>query len=246
MEKIYEAAYAGHIIRFSFQHKETKRCFYTYLRPSESDDYDVRATESEIRRVQRLLPQNAKESYAEYRCLIGLTARELLKYDCCIFHSVSFLLHGQAFLLTGPSGVGKSTQYFNWQTVYPDEITMISGDMPVLERRLDDSVWVHSTSWNGKENIGNKLSGPAAGIVILEQGKENRIERLTARDAVLPVLEQFAVLPENEAQINALARIADQILRSIPVWKMVNKGDKDSTALLRATLSKIIRTETLT
>ena len=246
MEKIYEATYAGHIIRFSFQHKETKRCFRTYLRPSESDDYDVRATESEIRRVQRLLPQNAKESYAEYRCLIGLTARELLKYDCCIFHSVSFLLQGQAFLLAGPSGVGKSTQYFNWQTVHPDEITMISGDMPVLECRPDGSVWVHPTSWNGKENIGNKVSGPAAGIIILEQGKENRIERLAVRDAVLPVLEQFAVLPDNETQIRALGRIADQVLRYLPVWKMVNTGDTDSTALLRAALSKIIRMETMT
>jgi hypothetical protein len=246
MAKIYEAIYAGHIIRFSFHHNETKRCFRTYLRPSESDDYDVRATESEIKRVQRLLPQDAKESYAEYRCLIGLTARELLKYDCCIFHSVSFLFQGQVFLLTGPSGVGKSTQYLNWQSEYPDEIMMISGDMPVLERRLDGSIWVHPTSWNGKENIGNKVSGPAAGIIILEQGKENRIERLIVRDAVLPVLEQFAVLPENEVQIRALGRIADQILRCIPVWKMVNTGDTDSTALLRAVLSKIIRTETLT
>ena len=241
MAKIYEVDYAGHTVRFLFRNNETKRYFRTYIRPSCSESYDVSAKESEIEKF-RLYDEN-RPSYAEYRCLIGLTSMEILKYKCCIFHSASFLFRGKVFLLTGPSGVGKSTQYFNWQTLQPGEITMISGDMPVLEKKADGTVWVHPTSWNGKENIGNKICGKAAGIVLLEQGAENRIERLSAYDAVLPILRQFLVRPETEEQIRSLAEIADQVLRALPVWRMVNTGDLNSTILLRRTLSKSISGE---
>lgn len=235
MPKIYEADYAGHTVRFSFRHSATYRYFRTYIRPSNSESYDVRAEEAEIERLRA--DGGSRASYAEYRCLIGLTAREILKYRCCIFHSASFLYKEKAFLITGPSGIGKSTQYFNWQALYPGEITMISGDMPVLEKKNDGTVWVHPTSWNGKENVGNKIIGQAGGIVLLEQGAENRIDRLSAYDAVLPVLKQFLVRPETEAQIRSLAEITDQVLRGVPVWKMTNTGDLESTMLLRQTLS---------
>lgn len=243
MTKIYEADYAGHTIRFSFIYNETKRYFHTFLRPSGSDNYDIRAEEQEVERVRRLMPEDVKPAYAEYRSLISRTAEELLKYGCCIFHSVSFIFKGRVFLLTGPSGVGKSTQYFNWQALCPGEITMISGDMPVLESRRDGSIWIFPTSWNGKENIGNRISGRAAGIILLEQGDENRINRLTVSEAVLPILQQFLVRPETETQIYALEGIADNVLRSLPVWKMVNTGDSSSTLLLRGTLFRFLDME---
>ena len=237
MADIYEVDYAGHMVRFSFRNKGTKRYFRSYIRRSNSESYDVMAEESEIEKFR--IFEDGRAAYAEYRCLIGLTAKEILKYECCIFHSVSFIFRGKAFLITGPSGVGKSTQYFNWQTFRPGEITMISGDMPVLEKKLDGTIWVHPTSWNGKENLGNKIVGQAAGIVLLEQGAENRIYRVSAVDAVLPILEQFLVRPETEGQIQNLAEIVDQILRVVPVWKMVNTGDLKSTVLLRETLSEL-------
>ena len=171
--------------------------------------------------------------------MIGLTAKELLKYDCSIFHCVSLSWKGKAFLLTAPSGTGKTTQYLNWQRLFPSEITMICGDMPVLERREDGSVWAHPSSWNGKEKIGSRLCAPVAGIVLLEQGKENHILPLSSRDAVMPFFEQFVVRPDTEEQIRALARLMDQMLRNIPCFKFVNLGDDASTTLLRETLAPL-------
>ncbi len=237
MLKTYEVSYAGHTIRYSFVNPETKRCFRRFLQRSDSECFDVRATQGEIEQVRPLLPPDAKDAYVEYRALIGLTAKALLPYDCCIFHSASFVWQGRAFLLAAPSGTGKTTQYLNWQRLFPGEITMISGDMPVLERREDGSVWAHPTSWNGKENIGNRICAPVGGIVLLEQGKENRIRPLSAREAVMPFFEQFIVRPETEAEILALARLMDQMLQKAPCFRFVNQGDEASTALLRGTLA---------
>lgn len=237
--KVYEAKFAGHSIRFAFQHPEARWNFRSFIKSSQSEEYDVIASLERIELERAIMPDDALDGFVEYRSLIGLTSRELLKYDCCIFHSVSFVWRGNAFLLTAPSGTGKTTQFYNWQRLFPGEITMISGDMPVLERCDDGSIWAHPTTWNGKENIGSRICAPVAGIILLEQGKENRILPLSARDAVMRFFGQFIVRPETEEQIRALARLMDQMLRNLPCFKFVNLGDDASTTLLRETLAPL-------
>ena len=239
-KKVYEATYAGHPIRFAFQYPDTRWYFRSFVRASQSDKFDILASTERIERERTLLPEDALDGYAEYHSLIGLTARALLEYDCCIFHSASFIWRDKAFLLTAPSGTGKTSQYLNWQRLFPGEITMISGDMPVLERREDGSVWAHPTTWNGKENIGNRICAPVRGVVLLAQGQENSISPLEPRDEIQLLIRQFIVRPDTEKQIRALARLMDQMLRNIPCFKLVNRGDDASTALLRETLAPLV------
>ena len=238
-KKVFQTEYAGHVLRYSLLYPATQYTFYPHLEDTEGKEYDVAATPELIEQARTVLPEGSRNAYLEFRVLIELTAKELLKYDCCIFHSASFVWHGRTFLLTAPSGTGKTTQYLNWQRLFPGEITMISGDMPVIERREDGTVWAHPTTWNGKEKIGSRLCAPVAGIVLLEQGKENRIRPLSARDAVMPFFDQFIVRPETEEQICALARLMDQMLRNVPCFKLVNLGDDASTTLLRETLAPL-------
>ena len=237
--KIYQGEYAGHIIRYRLRYTGTRHFFSQKLIPVASDNYDIVAQDEVLDEMRMLLPEGQHDTYVEYRALLPLTALALLKYDCCIFHAVSFLWDGKAYLLTAPPGTGKTTQYLNWQRLYPGEIKMISGDMPVLEGREDGTVWAHPSAWNGKENFRNRISAPVAGIVLLSQGKENRIGALTAHDAVFPFLNQFMVRPETEEEICALARILDRMLRNIPCLSFANTGDDESTAMLREALEKL-------
>ena len=115
-------------------------------------------------------------------------------------------------------------------------VTVISGDMPALEPREDGAVWVHPSSWNGKENLSSRISAPLGGIVLLEQGKENCIAPLSPREGVLPLLQQFMALPETEGELLAMAALLERMLRTAPAWKLVNLGDDASTELLRNTL----------
>ena len=156
MEKVYEAEYAGHPVRFAFLEPQTRQHFKFWLKPVEGEYYDIKATPELVKHVLAHMPEENPEYYAEYKALIGPTSAFLLRFRCCIFHAVAFLWQGKAWLLTAPSGTGKSTQFMNWRRLHPAEITMICGDMPVLELREDDSVWVHSSNWNGKEGIGSK------------------------------------------------------------------------------------------
>lgn len=238
MDKVYQAMYAGHPVRFAFLDPRTRQLFKFWLKPVDGASYDVMATPELLERVRPYMPENSQEYYVEYKALIGPTSEFLLQYRCCIFHAVAFLWNGRAWLLTAPSGTGKSTQFLNWRRLHPGEITMISGDMPLLEQRDDGNFWVYATNWNGKEGIGSFFSAPLGGIILLEQGKENQVESLPAREAIPALLQQFGVFFETEKEILTVCEMLDGIMSRYPAWKLVNRGDDASTELLRRTLAE--------
>lgn len=235
-EKVFQLNYAGHPLRYSFLEPATRYYMRPRPWPVEGMDPDVAASRELLDQVRVSFPEGTSDEYLEYRCMIGLTAKALLRYGCCVFHAAAFNWRGRAWLLTAPPETGKTTQYLNWQRLFPGEIAMISGDMPVLEGREDGSVWVHPSSWNGKEDLFGGEAAPLGGLVFLEQGPEDRIEPLSLREAVVPLLMQFMVVMDTEEEIRALAALLDRVLRAAPSWKMVNRGGDASTRLLRETL----------
>jgi len=226
--------YSGVQIRYSFLYLLTVLHFSDFLvNKTAESPYDIKAMQSTIDRIRDNYPPDTRNEYLEYKSLIVPTAKYLLKYNRCIFHSVSFIYQGRAWLLTAVSGTGKSTQYMNWTRLFPDEIQMISGDMPILELSDDQGILVHPSPWNGKENIHNPLSAPLGGIVYLEQGHINQIKELSAHEGVIPVLRQFVKYGDDETEINTLMSIIRNMFENYPVMKMINRGDDDSTRLLR-------------
>lgn len=238
MEQVYRAEYAGHPVRYAFLNPSTRQHFKFWLRPVDGEEYDIKATPELVARTLAHMPEENPEYYAEYKSLILPTSAFLQQYCCSLFHAVAFLRYGRAWLLTAPSGTGKTTQFLNWRKLHPAEITMICGDMPVLELRDDGSVWVHASNWNGKEGVGSFQSAPLGGLVLLSQGKENRIVPLDARQAIPALFEQFVSTYETEEQIRTVCALMDAMLSRYPAWKYTNLGDDASTELLRAAIAK--------
>ena len=238
MEKVYRAEFAGHPVRYAFLHQETRKYFKFRVKAAADEDYDIKATPERVARAQQFSLEHTTEAYAEYKALLSLTSAYLSRYRCCIFHATAFLWRGRAWLLTAPSGTGKTTQFLNWRKLHPAEITMISGDMPVLELRDDGSVMVHSSCWNGKEGVGSLQSAPLGGTILLEQGKENRIGSLSVREAIPALFGQFISEYETEDQIRAVCALMDGMLSRYPAWKLVNLGDDASTELLRSVIAE--------
>ena len=239
---IYQAEYAGYPVRYRFLIPATRLRFGKWVRRVDNEDYDVFVTPERLKLAHDLLQEDYTDNYVEFRTQTELSSHPLIRRRCCFFHAVSFSWKGYAWLLTAPSGTGKTTQFLNWQRLHPGEITMICGDMPVLEQRDDGTVWVHPSPWNGKEDFGdrNHPATPLGGIVLLKQGEDNTIVPLPAREAIPPLFVQFILQPDTEDEILALSQLMDRMLHSVPVWKLTNLGDDASTELLRKTLLDVI------
>ena len=176
------------------------------------------------------------ESFTEYNLLLEQICNLFLPYDRCLFHAVALCVDERAFLITAPSGTGKSTQYRRWKALYGDRVRLVCGDKPVLEFRPGGDIIVHPSPWRGKERWPG--SGPAklAGIVYLEQGDHNHIRRMAVSEAVVPLYTQMLYQPGNETELRQAAAMLDRMLRQIPVWKLVNTGDEESARLTYETL----------
>lgn len=176
------------------------------------------------------------ESFTEFNLLLEHICNLLLPYDRCLFHGVAICVDEQAFLITAPSGTGKSTQYRWWKALYGDEVRLICGDKPILEFQSSGDIIVHPSPWRGKERWPGSSPAKLAGIVYLKQGSFNSIRPMSASEAVVPLYTQILYQPETERELRQAGSMLERILQQVPVWKLVNTGDQASARLTYDTI----------
>ena len=179
---------------------------------------------------------NEVNPHGEYSLLSLQTSEALFEHQRFIFHAVAFRWKDKSWLLTAAPGVGKSTQYKNLKELYPEEISIINGDRPVLQIMDGGGIMVHPSPWNGKENWCGAEAAPLAGIIFLKQGNENTIKTVTPQEVAVRTLSSVFHSYENEDVVKKAAKMATSLLKHTPLWLLTNKGDLESSALLLNTL----------
>lgn len=192
-----------------------------------------------VDKERAVYPQDSSAPYIEYMELCPRVSDALLSFDRVIFHGVAFLWREKAWIFTAPSGTGKTTQYIRWKTLFGGEVSIINGDKPVLSFE-NDMITVHPSPWNGKEGMGQPLSAPLGGIVMLRQSRRNSIERVSAKEVAGALFIQFLFSRNTPDDVRKVCRMEERMLRNIPVWRLENRGDADSARLCHDTLAKEI------
>ena len=227
-------ALGGVRFRLRFCDPVTILYFRQFQAPDGPTDYPetVAVDPEELARRQ---PDFGSRPFAEYNLLMDRLAALLPRYGRGLFHGVALAVGQRAWLLTAPSGTGKTTQYRLWKQLYGDGVRLICGDKPILEF-APGGVTVHPSPWMGKERLPGGAPAPLAGTVYLEQGDHNAIAPLPPERAVVPLDTQFLLRPETAEDLHPTARQLQQLLTAAPVWKLVNLGDPDSARLTHDTL----------
>ena len=242
METI-ELLAAGLPIRLTLRHSPTRRYFRRFLLEPfvasrfPSDAWLELPPVGEVALEQEQKRLGSDPAFAEYSLLIEAFGNPVLRFRRFLFHGVAIGWRGKALILTGKSGVGKTTQLRHWEALFGEEFRLISGDKALIEDR-DDGLWVHPSPWTGKE--GEHGSGCAAlgGIVLLEQGTENSMQRLSPAEAVFPLFLQFLYRPLDRESVDLVCGYEESLLGPIPIWKLVNRGDESSAKLCHDFLLK--------
>ncbi len=177
--------------------------------------------------------------FAEFSCLMELAADYLTRYDRVLFHGVAFLHNRNAYLLTAPSGTGKSTQFRNLKRLFGDCYRIICGDKPVLWQKQEGVFEVYPSPWNGKEGWGSLENGPLKAIIVLEQGDRNALRVLNPEGAALPVLEQIICSAPDLDTVRRICAFAEQLIENVQIFSFVNKGDVASSIMLDKLIEKL-------
>lgn len=207
------------------------------------DDLKIQVTPTYMSNNHWLVDEDDySDSWLEFQCMMLATGNALISHDRVLFHGAALWWKDLVWILTGPSGTGKTTQLRHWRKLLKKDTYVMNGDKPLLRYQNDAFIFVYSSPWRGKENYGLRgKKAPLGGIIILEQGSCNKISRLKPEEAVLPLFNEFVALPEEKDTIIQLAGLLEKILDVTPVWKLVNLGDESSAMLTLKTIDDYLK-----
>jgi len=182
-----------------------------------------------------------KSDLTRYQCTNALSPILGLDYvmihsNCMFLHSSLVRYQGKAVLFSGPSGIGKSTQADLWQKYLGAEI--LNGDKSCIAKR-SDGFHACGSPYAGSSDIFLPEEAPITGIVLLKQGNENRITRVSGRQAFVPLYAQLLANTWDSDYTDRLCQLLDEMLIHVPVYELICTPDEESVKLVRDTLYNI-------
>ena len=209
----------------------------------ESPDIVIKVTQEELEQAQSQGMQFAEEALdrSEYdpanaECVLVCRkiANAMLPFDTILMHGVCIAAEGRGYIITAPSGVGKSSRAFLWLESMPDA-RIINGDKPLI-RFAKDSVYAYGTPWAGKERLTLNQSVPVQAIFLLERSREKDellVEKLNIGDA-LPFLIQQTYLGEDIASMQKTIRLLYSLKDTVRLFRFRSEQTVEAVQLAYA------------
>ena len=176
-----------------------------------------------------------EEISALYRKIADL----LVEVNTVVFHSSSFMVNGNAFLITARSGVGKSTHSRNLKQLLGNEFIYINDDKPLLKME-ENNATVYGTPWNGKERRGNNISAPLKAVFFLNRGEVNTCRKIINKEDIYIKMISQIYLPKEKSKREKALIIADKLLKNVNFYEINVTKDIESAKI---TYEEIIKNE---
>ena len=205
---------AGIPVRIVCRH-EVNRAFLEDYLTSEAPLFSVEPTKADLDRIcQGFIAANGNgalsrrdfsDAFLENNAIHALIAERLTAYNTLLFHGSALSMDGEAYILTAPSGTGKSPHARLWRETFGDRVWMINDDKPLL--RIENGLArVYGSPWDGKHHLSRNGSAPLKAILRIVRSAENRIEPMDEGDAFELMLRQgyASKAPETARRILAL------------------------------------------
>ena len=139
-----------------------------------------------------------------------------------LVHAASAIRDGRAFLFAGVSGVGKTTI----SRLAPPDATLLTDEISYV-RRDADKYRACGTPFAGElARLGENRSAPLSTLFLLQQGPENRIEKVAAAEATRLLLRNILFFAEDTELVNLVFRSACEFVEQVPVRRLTFVPDE--------------------
>lgn len=155
--------------------------------------------------------------------------------DKMVLHGSSIVYSGKAVIFSAPSETGKSTHTGLWKKYYPETI-LLNDDTPVVGKK-DGEFFAWGSPWSGKTEINENISAPLGAVVFINRGKENKIEKLSANEALPYLLGQARKIPIRKDMEKA-TDICFALSREVPIYRLYCDISRDAVETVRKELIK--------
>jgi hypothetical protein len=146
-----------------------------------------------------------------------------------LLHAATVVRDGRAYVFTGRSGAGKSTiaSFSPVGNVLTDEISLL---------RCYHSGWhAHGTPfWGEFRAAGLNQHFPVAGIYVLVQASENRVEPLPPKEGLRAILPNVLFFSSNKPMTEKLLRVMAEAAETIPFYRLHFRRDSTFWGVITA------------
>lgn len=166
--------------------------------------------------TEGISPADYPDAYLETLAVYRRIAAEMLRYDTLLMHGAAVAVKDKAWIFTAPSGTGKTTHIRLWLDNIEGSY-VVNGDKPLI--RVGEDATVYGTPWAGKEGMQKNTGVKLCGIVFLERGAENSIERTTLSQS-LPVFIQQCYRPDDKSGMEKALALIGKLGSRIPLYRL--------------------------
>ena len=174
---------------------------------------EINLKEAQIEGIQVV---DYRDPYLETLAVYRKIATKMLELDTFLMHGAVVAVGDKAWLFTAPSGTGKTTHINLWLKNIQGSY-VVNGDKPLIH--IGDECTVYGTPWAGKEGMNRNMGVKLCGIVCLNRGKDNRIEKVSLSQ-VLPVLIQQSYRPREKTGLEKTMILLSRLGRKIPMYQL--------------------------
>ena len=190
---------------------------YSICSESGSDDYawciQIDKNHYEVRYLKGM------EKYIDYsRNLLEIVNMEqiLNQFNAFILHSSFIKYKDKGILFSAPSGTGKSTQADLWEKYENAEI--INGDKAGI-RKIDEKWMAYGLPFAGTSGIYKNKKAEISHIIVLRQGKENKLTKLSPRDAFIKIYSEAIVHTWDKDFQNNIVNMITDLIKDIDIYQ---------------------------
>lgn len=206
-----------------------------------------RVMHREVKNSEYLCLKKDKYKKNLYNCYIYNDGQKFLNEDKDIFNTLGIekilndfgviYLHAsfikwndKGVLFTAPCGTGKSTQANLWQKY--EEADIINGDKTLIRKK--EGVWrAYGSPYAGSSEIYVNDNAPIKSIVVLRQASENKLEKLSKKDAFKWILSETTINFWDDDFTNRAVDLVLNLVEEIPVYMLSCRPDKEAVELLK-------------
>lgn len=177
----------------------------------------------------------AQHAYGLNNALMMAYAFAAADHQTLLVHSSVIRCDGRAYMMTAPSGTGKSTHTRLWYDHIPG-CDLMNDDNPVL-RIVDGQPVVYGSPWSGKTPCYRNVQAPVGAVVRIQQRPENSIRRLGPVDALAVLLPAMSNMKWDRRVYSGIYDTVTRLIGVCPIYELGCLPNAQAALLCHSTVA---------
>ncbi len=169
-------------------------------------------------------------------CMMMAFAFSSADKQTVLLHASVIRKDGKGYLMTAPSGTGKSTHTWLWYKNIPG-CDLMNDDNPVV-RIVDGTPIVFGSPWSGKTPCYRNIQAPVGAMVRIQQKPKNEIRRLSPVQSLAVLLPAASSMKWDKRIYHGICDTLTAIIDGVGVYELGCLPNAEAAILCYNTVSQ--------